>query len=426
MKWLWLGVAMPLVANAVELYYEPAPADNPLRGLVPYVSADGRDQFPHSMEFRYFPLRAVIKGSERFDWSAVEDTLREVAGRGNQLIFRFYCEYPGRGNEVPEFLREAGVKVTEWKDDEGQVCFTPDYEDPQMRAALREFVRALGEKYDGDPRIAFVTAGLLGKWGEWHTYPREELWASKKAQREVMEAYAGAFQTTKILLRYPAGPEDGSYAGNGETSFGYHDDSFCWATLDTGREEDDWFFEPLLKAAGATGKWKHAPIGGEIRPELWKRSFTAHRHERDQGFPACVERLHVTWLMDSGLFTKEIPVGEARRETALREVARMGYELHVAKAEWKNGELALTVENRGVAPFYHDWPVELQSAGQKAIHSPESWKLSAILPGEPVTWKLKAAKSSAYRVRIPNPMKGGKALRFANREQGAEWLEIRM
>ncbi len=53
--------------------------------------------------------------------------------------------------------------------------------------------------------------------------------------------------------------------------FGYHDDSFAWATLETGRKEDDWFFQPALRQAGpeALTKWKSQPIGGEIRPEVW-------------------------------------------------------------------------------------------------------------------------------------------------------------
>ena len=109
----WLGPA------PAELEYAPAPVDNPLKGLVPYVSASGKDRFPQSMEFRYFPLKAVMTGPKTFDWSPIDKTLEEVRGRGNQLIFRLYLEYPGKGNEVPEFLLEQGVKVTEWKDDDG-------------------------------------------------------------------------------------------------------------------------------------------------------------------------------------------------------------------------------------------------------------------------------------------------------------------
>ena len=47
--------------------YAPAPADNPLKGLVPYAGAANPDGFPHSMEFSYFPLSAVLKGPGRYD-----------------------------------------------------------------------------------------------------------------------------------------------------------------------------------------------------------------------------------------------------------------------------------------------------------------------------------------------------------------------
>lgn len=411
-------------ARAVELEYAPAPLDNPLKGLVPYVSASGKNRFPHSMEFRYFPLDAVMTGPSRFDWSPIEKTLAEVNGRGNQLVFRIYCEYPGKGLEIPRFLVDQGVKVTAWKDDEGKTCHTPDWGDPVLRKALATLIAALGTKYDGDPRVAFITAGLLGKWGEWHDYPREELWAKKDVQREVMDAFAKAFTRTKILLRYPAGPKTYWHAENSRRPFGYHDDSFGWATLDTGKKKDSWFFEPSLKAAGATQKWKTFPIGGELRPELWKSSFTDRRHPRDQGFVKCVERTHASWLMDTGLFDVRIPMDARRKAAALKEVARLGYELYVSKAEWKNGELSVTLVNRGVAPFYHDWSVQVRAHGEKRNVAPKTWRLSEILPGPPVTWRVKIGRSKAYQLRVPNPMKGGKPLRFANKEQGKEWLGI--
>ncbi len=52
--------------------YAPAPIDNPLKGLVPYASSSGKDQFPHSMEFSYFPLSAVVKGPGQYDWREIE------------------------------------------------------------------------------------------------------------------------------------------------------------------------------------------------------------------------------------------------------------------------------------------------------------------------------------------------------------------
>ncbi|GAA5480211.1 hypothetical protein Hhel01_03735 [Haloferula helveola] len=390
--------------------------------MVPYASATGRDRFPHSMEFSYFALDELMKGPDEFDWTPIDAVLRDVKKRRNQLIFRVYAEYPGKASAVPEYLIDAGLAVTDWTSEGGRITHhTPDYEDGRFRDALEAFIKAMGAKYDGNPDIGYITAGLLGSWGEWHTYPRPELWASKRTQREVMDAYAGAFKATKVLLRYPAGPESERYSDNHDRPFGYHDDSFAWTTLKTGGPNDSWCFEGLLEATNAGGKWKHQPIGGEIRPELWSRSFTSDRHPRDQGFVECVEAMHVTWLMDSGLFDARFPMDEERKRTALTETARLGYELHVAEAKWADGVMSLTVENRGVAPFYYDWPVEVEVEGEVRT---TNWRLTDVLPGQPRVWSLEMAKSGRLRIRIPNPMKGGRPLRFANKQQGMEWLVV--
>lgn len=409
-------------ATAESLEYRAPPPDNPLRGLVPYVSAHAKDRFPHSMEFRYFAWSELMKGPAQFDWAPIEKTLNEVQQRGNQLIFRVYCEYPGNEPAIPAFLLDAGIEVSQWTNhSDGQISHTPDYEDEALREALAAFIKALGARYDADPRIAFITAGLLGSWGEWHTHPREDLWASKRVQREVMESFAAAFSETKVLLRYPAGPDTFLHAANHERPFGYHDDSFAWATLDTGKKSDAWYFEPSIKAAGATEKWKTFPIGGEIRPELWETAFTPNRHPRNQGFVECVEAVKASWLMDTGLFDPRFPMDRKRRETALRETARLGYALHVSKAEWHDETVSLTIENRGVAPFYYDWPVEVEIDGKVQT---TDWKLSEILPARPQNWSIQHPATGKLKLRVPNPMKGGKPLRFANRNQGEEWLVV--
>lgn len=417
-------------ATAAQLEYAPAADDNPLRGLVPYVGASGRDQFPHSLEFRYFPLNKLMTDWGEFDWSPIEKTLKRTGARGNQLILRIYIEYPKRGNDVPQFLIDEGVTVTKWDSGGDGELFTPDYSSLLLRRAMQEFIAAFGKKYDGDPRIGFVTAGLLGKWGEWHDYPRSDLFASKKVQAEVMQAFAAAFPKTKVLLRYPAGSANVEYSSNAQQPFGYHDDSFAWATLDTGREEDDWYFLATLKAAGsaAVSKWKRFPIGGEIRPELWPAEFTVLPHAKQQDFDQCVRETHVTWLMDSGLFDADSPIAADRRARALKHVRKMGYELHVASAALEGGTLRLAVENRGVAPFYYDWPVEVRYSAPNIRTRPlfPDWKLSQILPGKPAVWEVDLGVDAkvAVRVRVANPMPGGKPVRFANRDMNGEWLEI--
>ncbi|NNE90919.1 MAG: DUF4832 domain-containing protein [Verrucomicrobiales bacterium] len=425
---LFLIFAVPSFAQQnSKLEYAPAPPDNPLKGFVPYVEIDGWDRFPHSLEYHYFAMNRLMTGLDAFDWSPIEEILEVTQKRGCQLIFRVYLEYPGKPNAVPEFLIEQGVKITKWKGDSG-VSHTPDYESPKLRKAMADLIAAMGKQFDGDPRIGFLQAGVLGSWGEWHTYPRDGLWASKETQVMVLEAFEKEFSETPVLLRYPAKENHYAQAENVSRPFGYHDDSFAWATLETGREEDNWFFLPLLKAAGATEKWKTHPIGGELRPELWPTAFTGKTHPKEQDFDECARQTHVSWLLDTGLFGKKFPLPDSRKQNAIRAAQRMGYEFHVS--EWKrtqNGRIEITVENRGVAPFYQDWPAELvafsDGAKGKTI---AKFDLRGILPGEKKTWKTEsdADAKSEFRLRVKNPMEGGKPLRFANRELEGEWLVL--
>lgn len=436
---LLLGFAFPvhLLAQA-PLKYVPAPPDNPLKGLVPY-SRPHADRFPHSMEFNYLALSDLMTGPNEFDWQPLEALLDDIASRRHQTVFRIWMEYPGRDNGIPTFLEEAGLKITPWLNTNtapfpATKVRTPDYNDPQLRAALKSFIAALGARYDGDPRIGFITAGLLGTWGEWHTYPRSELMASKEVQSEVMDAYERAFKVTPVLLRYPAGVDSWAHAANHTRRVGYHDDSFAWATLDTGRSEDDWFFMPALKAAGpeAMNQWKTGPIGGEIRPELWGQIFDERpAHPQAQDFAESVRQTHATWLMDTGMFQKQ--QSEQRKQSAVRQVQRMGYEFHIEAAERRplgSGDMTISVRvrNTGVAPFYYPWKVELASVsdGQVAERIPVDWSVVGLLPDDaPRTWSVELNAEQASRatdglsIRIANPLPNGMPLRFAN-EYSAE------
>ena len=426
-------------SDAADFTYTPAPVDNPLKGIVPYVSQYPHGRFSHSMEFSYVPMRGLMDRTRDahgelqyvYDWAPIEQRINTANDRGCQLIFRIFLEYPGQPIAVPQFLIDDGLKMIEWTDpEENKTNCTPDYQDPHLRQAIKAFIAALGQKYDGDPRVGFLTAGILGKWGEWHNWPQSELFASPRVQQEVMDAYAAAFKTTKILLRYPAGVKDFSHASNAEAPFGYHDDSFAWATLETGKSADSWYYMALLKKAGpqAMNKWKTFPVGGEIRPELWSASFTEQPHPKQQDFDQCVRQTHVSWLMDTGLSSPKYPLSKSRYENAIQFVQKMGYELHISSADIqrKNDQLdvSITFENRGVAPFYYDWPVELALLNRQGdpIHIWKMpWKLSAVLPNEPAVWKsdsLKlpenAQKDLHAAIRIPNPMPKGKSLRLAN------------
>jgi hypothetical protein len=442
-----LVASVPAYAgDRLPLEHAPSPVDNPMKGLVPY-QGDVRALFPHSLEFNYLPFSALAKGYDEFDWEPLEDLLDDIASRGHQAVFRVFLEYPNKKGVIPGFLLADGLKVHAYLNTNTQPLpparvETPDYENTNLRRALKNFIAALGKKYDGDPRIGFITAGLLGTWGEWHTYPREELFASKAVQTEVMDAYEAAFRVTPVLLRYPVGERSDDKSPNAKRGFGYHDDSFAWGTLDTGKARDDWFYMPSLKAAGSAAleKWKTCPIGGEIRPEAWGKVFDEHPGDPQiQDFRRCVEETHVTWLMDSGMFRRNRKPDRIRR--AMDQVRRMGYDFHVPGVTigtLRENKLPVTVEleNRGVAPFYYDWRPEygLIADGNVVKTLPGVGKLTGLLPGDgPRSWNemldVSGVTPGGYKlaVRVPNPLRNGHPLKFANRTQDADvsgWLTL--
>ena len=171
---LILALGTPAVAKPATawkpLAYATAPADNPLKGFLPF--AGDFDTFPHSMEWFYLPLRDIMTGPLTFDWKPVEQQLNAIAARGHQSVFRVYLDYPGRPTGIPQYLLDDGLVTRPYPDfGNNGVSVAPDWNDPRLVTALENFITALGRRYDGDPRIGFLTLGLIGFWGEWHTWP---------------------------------------------------------------------------------------------------------------------------------------------------------------------------------------------------------------------------------------------------------------
>ncbi|MGB0578135.1 MAG: DUF4832 domain-containing protein [Limisphaerales bacterium] len=413
-------VKPPKDHTPVKLQYQQAPPDNPLKGFFPF-SGDFGDTFPHSMEWAHFPLRELMDGPDSFTFNqAFEPALEEIAGRGHQTVLRVHIDYPGQPSGVPQFLIDGGLKMTGYTDHEGGQ--SPDYSDEKLITALESFIAAFGKKYDGDPRIGFITIGLLGFWGEWHTFPHEDWFPDEDVENRILKAYNRAFKKTKLMVRRPA-------ADSPNLPIGYHDDSFAFSTLPT----VEWHFVSLLRSAGLTNSWHTQPIGGELRPELqtniWMRPIPAEPKAED--FTECVRLTHASFLTTHRIFSTPLP--DEDRQRALEAAHSLGYEIHIAEVtipEIRSGdpiEIILQVENRGVAPFYYDWEVQLEINGEIAK---TDIRLSKVLPGNPALWrpsiKLQIpAGEHAVRMRVVNPMEGGKQFRFANEEQKSDgWLEL--
>lgn len=348
---------------------EPARTDgNPFSGFfTSYQWGDPVVDMPESMEYVVVPMADLMVGPDEFSFeTGLEPYLVAAEARGNQVVLRPYIDYPALPSGLPAYL-DGLVALSPYSDHGGG--WSPDYADPDLLEAIDAFIEALGTRYDGDPRLAVVQLGLLGFWGEWHTWPHSEWFPDVGIQNDVLHAYDSAFSTTLLQVRVPNGDSP-------SLRIGFHDDSFAYSTVG----EIDWFFVPLLEAAGAADRWMEVPIGGELRPELQEVVFDAsfEASEFQQHFLDCVEATHASFLLNyhafSGIYD---PDEQARAQEAARA---MGYAYHLATARLEDERLTLSIENLGVAPFYPSLRVVVTDA----LGGVASSDLPRVLPGTPL------------------------------------------
>ena len=352
--------------------------DNPLKGWCTYTDSDL--YLPYTMVFRYISWREIEPQEGQYRFAEWEHNAwdNDPKAAGKHIVFRVYIDYPGLAPGLPDWLKAKGVTVTPYvaKDMEGYAPGaakgeSPDYESPVFLAALEKLIMALGARYNTHPRVAFIQLGLLGFWGEWHTWPFDKLFASDAVQKRVVEAYHAAFPDKKLMARSARG-----YVGK-QAWLGFHDDYF---PEDTGTEKD-WYFLRGMKETGRRENWRTAGIGGEMIPNAAKKWVGT-----DEGLArtkSMISEAHFSWVGPYSPAMEALARNDAgfraRCDTLVRQ---MGYqfrltELTLPKSIRRGDTITLTLRgvNEGVAPFYYHWSV------QAALLSPNDTVIaSAALP----------------------------------------------
>lgn len=431
-------------AQWTTLKEAPAPVSNPMKGFMPWAPEDGSapgtvaNALPYTLEWAPFPVKDVVTGRDTYDFAKVDARLDAIASRGHQAVIRFALDTPGKESGMPQYLIDAGTDTSRKYSfyDNKKISFSPNYDDPKVQEMLLHFVAALGDKYDGDPRIGYITAGLYGFWGEEHTYPYNGAvssqnptginWMPSDAFRaQLVEAWDDAFDETFIQNRYPT-------EATKAHGMGYHDDSFGYATL----EGVSWHFIPKLKKQGEADAWQHAPIGGELYPPIQTCIFSQPINcpnmdpEGDYKALESIQGAHATWLINQHAFATGYTGAELTRAKAAS--AAMGYTLQATRtsATYHGAKAAVAVEftNTGSAPFYATWPLEVVLVDENnkvvASQSIES-TLPSILPGQTgrVTARLplpavyrsnNSAQKLTAAIRVVNPLPKGPSVAFAN------------
>ena len=331
----------------------------PMTGIVLWNTSGSVKKEYVQLEFSYMLYNDVCKEKDVYDWTPMDKLLEQVAARGHQAVVRFRYTYPGYASAVPDYIKKIDGYEAIWARADGRSREDTEYPDwrcEELRRFHMEFHRRFAERYDKDPRLAFVETGF-GHWAEYHVYDGKyidgQTFPSKEFQAEFLPKMDEWFRETPWLISIDA--SDSKYAPFRkqkellDLNFGNFDDSFMCEDWD-GYNWSCWTFF-------GKERYKKAPAGGEF--SYYSNYDQKHVLDKEgmygRVFEDVVAKVHMTFIIGNDQPGKQKP--ERITEAAMS----MGYKFEVRDFKVKEGKSAeVLIANVGVAPIYRDAFVEVE------------------------------------------------------------------
>jgi hypothetical protein len=132
----------------------------------------------------------------------LDKVLKETHDAGQKLAFRVMtCSTSLNHPYHPKWITDIGGKEL-IADYEGHGPLPiPDMDDAIVLDRHLEFIKRLGERYDGHPDIDHVDLGSIGWWGEWHlSGSKKYKLPTLENRKKVVDAYLTAFKKTPLVM----------------------------------------------------------------------------------------------------------------------------------------------------------------------------------------------------------------------------------
>ncbi len=366
----------------------------PLKGIVFWPDNDKINEYKNSiaLEFSYCLPSKIVTGKSngkiQYNWSSFESLLNDISKRGHQAIIRFRYEYPNSKDvdgstkgmtAVPNYIKAlSDYNETYSKNPGGDgPTYYADWSNSELQWFTKQFYTDFAEKYDNDPRIAFLQVGF-GHWSEYHIYGSKlQLginFPSYNYQIEFLNHLNNTFTHTPWNISIDAADDEYTPITNNEElmalRFGLFDDSFMHKDHDIGSK--DGYNEECWNKLNRN-RWKVAPAGGEF-------SYYEDKDQHNALNP--VGMYGATWEERAAQYHMTYVIGNDVTEGSYATTARVkeasmnsGYRFQITKYQVSNIGAKITVKNIGIAPIYHDAYITIKNMRAEV-------SLKGLLPNE--------------------------------------------
>ncbi|MEJ7586769.1 MAG: DUF4832 domain-containing protein [Ferruginibacter sp.] len=339
--------------------------------------------FNENIGSRLHPLCGV--NQQRFFW----DVLEPEEGKINYALVDSGIARSVRNGQLLNFrvmCQDVDMKVSKWALNAG--VKSPFYDNAIFIEKQINLIKALGERYDGNPGVCFVDIGTIGQWGEWHVDPDAKdpakiVFPTDENARKIIDAYFASFKKTPLVSLIAFKQKYGFQYGTSKGA-GWRAD--CWGDMDSlGWNHMKGVYPQALDGAKAHDSWKNGPIALETcwtMDEWFKRGW-----DLDYILDKALE-WHVTEVNNG---TEAIPrewypkIREFEKKLGYRFVLNdFSYPSQAKKGEAIN--CTMSWQNKGVAPLYNNYQLAIQLVSKSSAVKPfviaTNADLKKLFPGK--------------------------------------------
>lgn len=398
---------------------------NPFKGFVPWIG-NQNPVYDTKLQYKTFEWRDIEPQKGVFNWTYFEQGWGNISQTGRRVGFRISACTPGSGNvyDIPDWLVNEGVKLRPYTID-GQQGLAPDWDDPIFLQAHQNMIEALGVRYNQDNRVAWIDIGSYGFWGEWHVYLNDSLAATQSTKQTILDDYFYAFPDKPKVIAF-----DDNFATKYVTDRGGGIRNDCLGTT----EANNWYLESLNQIDPNLNDraWRNAIITGEFCGGDWGAiQGTTGRFELNFQF---IQQTHWSFIGPAG--GAMVPQSDEHRKNLDELHKKLGYRFVLRKVINSNAvdrgtklNISIEVENKGVAPFYFQWPLAIylvNSAGSVALQQNSGIDIREWMPGLKVNSTQidipadLPVDNYEIRIAILDPATGDPGVLFANTRRDSE------
>ncbi|HOS68709.1 MAG TPA: DUF4832 domain-containing protein [Bacillota bacterium] len=393
-----------------ELYYPPESADvlnNPYKGWAPSAEGGPYEQ-PHSLVYintTWCELEPE-KGEYAFDDFEKKYRFNYWKDNNVRIILRLNMDFPGKEKhlDIPDWLLSEINEDGTWYDLDYGKGFSPNYSNPTLISYHKKLICALAARYNNNPQIPIIALGSLGHWGEWHTKQDQPFpipFPPIDVSDQYVEHYLQYFTNKKIVMRRPFAIAKENKIGLYNDSFGDPIQTWDYFIRNINNGYRDYLTGTVQPAM--PDFWKYAPSGGEIAVPPGMGCFEKKHINKTL---KQIRDSHTSWLGPS--CPAYYPLGSELQSNYELAIKTMGYRFvlysvkHPRRVESGNIlPVRMVWKNKGVAPFYFSWPVELSLSD-----SDSNIVFSSILSEDIRSW-LPGKKTVDASLYIPPDLKEG-------------------